>query len=158
MKIAQNLSRYDFPLPGNTENKKIRQGLGPTADKDSKTTTAWVNFFKEKYEKEGYTFVRLEGTGIKNKKGYKYSGGKAPEIFVYKDIPLVNRMSDYFLGILDFDNIRINFFVSCLQRSDLLYVFFSLLTELNNFGVHKSSFTAAANAQTTGNAVASSSM
>ena len=89
-----------------TENKKIRQGLGPTADKDSKTTTAWVNFFKEKYEKEGYTFVRLEGTGIKNKKGYKYSGGKAPEIFVYKDIPLVNRMSDYFLGILDFDNIH----------------------------------------------------
>ena len=89
-----------------SENKQIRIGLGPTPDKDSKKTTTWINYFKEKYEKEGYTFVRIDGKGTKGKKRYNYKRGDAPEIFVYKDIPLANRMSDYFLGLLEFDNIH----------------------------------------------------
>lgn len=37
------------------------------------------------------------------------------------------------VGVLNLDNVRINLFVSLLQRSDFRCVFLTLLTELDNF-------------------------
>jgi len=90
-----------------SDQKQVRIGIGPTADKDKKITAGYVKYFKDKYEKEGYTFVRIDGKNPQKKKNrYLYKRGDAPEIFAYKNIPLTNRMADYFLGILDFDNIH----------------------------------------------------
>lgn len=73
-----------------------------TADEDSKDVAEYVGKFKEYYEDQGYIFKRLDG----HLQGRKYKEGGKPCIYVYKDIPLANRLFSYITGIFSVDNIH----------------------------------------------------
>lgn len=84
------------------ETSKSAAKLGNTADKDKAVTAKYVAQFKEKYEAEGYTFVRLDTVFEGKKIG---QGGKA-QCFVYRDTPLFTRLFKYFGSIIQIDNIN----------------------------------------------------
>lgn len=81
------------------ENYATAAKIGATAKKDNKTAAEYIKKFTEKYEKAGYTVERLPEK-MKGK-----SGGKA-RLFAYRDVPLHNRVWDYFTGIIKVDNIH----------------------------------------------------
>ena len=65
----------------------------------------YVQKFINEYQSTGYKVERLPGQlmpGTKN----KYKNGFSPALFVYRDIPLWNRLWDFFTGIVDVDNIH----------------------------------------------------
>ena len=76
--------------------------LGKNANEDSETVAQYVQKFTEKYESEGYKVERLPGDML----GKKYKEGGKPQLFAYKNTPLINRAWTYFTGILAFDNIH----------------------------------------------------
>ena len=73
--------------------------FGDTAAKDSDAAKAQIERMRAKYEKEGYTFIRLDAL----KSGKTYKDGGRPQIFVYRDIPLINRLVSYFTGLFSVD-------------------------------------------------------
>ena len=77
--------------------------LGATAEKDSETAAPYIQKFIEKYEADGYQIERLPGK-LKGKTK-KYHEGGEPRLFAYKDIPLINRLVDYFGGLISVDDI-----------------------------------------------------
>ena len=78
--------------------------LGKDADADSDLTAEHVAKFMEKYEKDGYEIVRLEGDSMGRTK--KYKDGGEPRLFAYKDIPVIQRLFKYFTGLITVDNIH----------------------------------------------------
>ena len=78
--------------------------LGKDADSDSEITAKYVASFVEKYEKEGYEVVRLEGDTMGRTK--KYKDGGEPRLYAYKDIPVIQRLFTYFGGLITVDNIH----------------------------------------------------
>ena len=78
--------------------------LGATAEKDKEETAQYVALFKEKYENEGYTVERLDGK-LKGKTK-KYHEGGEPQLYAHKDVPLINRLLDYFGGLIEVDDIN----------------------------------------------------
>ncbi|MBE6975776.1 MAG: ABC transporter permease [Ruminococcaceae bacterium] len=78
--------------------------LGKNYDTDSAETAHFVQLFKEKYESEGYEVVRLPGQTKPNSKKYKEGGN--PQLYAYKDIPILKRLLTYFTGLFKVDNIH----------------------------------------------------
>lgn len=81
------------------ENYATAAKIGATEKKDNKTAAEYIKKFTEKYEKAGYTVERLP----EKMKGR--SGGKA-RLYAYRDVPLLNRVWNYFTGIIKVDNIH----------------------------------------------------
>ena len=86
------------------ETYDVAVKLGKNASADSAETTQYVQKFTEKYEAEGYEVVRLPGQTMPNSKKYKEGG--QPMLYVYKDIPVLNRLWSYFTGLFKIDNIN----------------------------------------------------
>ena len=86
------------------ETYKTVSKLGKNAKADSDATEEYVKKFTEKYEKEGYTVRRLDG--IMKGKTKKYQDGGQPQLFAYKDIPVISRLFTYLGGIFSVDNIH----------------------------------------------------
>jgi oligopeptide transport system permease protein len=78
--------------------------LGKNAPDDSAATAEYVQKFTEYYEAKGYTVERL--AGITKVGTVKYQEGGNPQLFAYKNTPIVSRLWDYFTGIITFDNIH----------------------------------------------------
>ncbi len=78
--------------------------LGRDADADGDLTAEYVKKFSEKYEKEGYEVVRLDGDTQGRTK--KYKDGGEPRLYAYKDIPVIQRLFRYFTSLITVDNIH----------------------------------------------------
>ena len=85
------------------ETKSKVVGIGKTVDGDSDAVKEYINKFIETYEAQGYKTERLEAVMMTPK---KYADGGQPQLFAYKDVPLVNRMFGYFSGLITIDNIN----------------------------------------------------
>ncbi len=96
-------------------NEKVRAGelssddrsavgkLGNKPEKDSELTAKFVKEFREYYEAQGYTVERLDA---KMANARKVMDGGNPQLFAYKDRPLIYRVAEYFTGIFQIDNIH----------------------------------------------------
>ena len=78
--------------------------LGVNAEKDNETTTKMIEAFTEKYRGMGYEVERLDG--MVKIGTVKYKEGGRPELYAYKDIPLTQRLVNYFTGLIKVDNIH----------------------------------------------------
>ena len=76
--------------------------LGRTADKDTDLTADYVQRFETYATENGYTVRRLDA--IVNKK--KLAPGGQPQLFAYKDVPLLSRLVKYITGLIQVDNIH----------------------------------------------------
>lgn len=79
--------------------------LGATAEKDSEATAKMVAAFYEKYDNvDGYKVERKDG--MMKIGTVKYKEGGRPELYAYRDIPLAQRLVNYFTGLIKVDNIN----------------------------------------------------
>ncbi len=78
--------------------------FGNKAENDSEAVAAYVQKFTDYYESKGYEVVRLDAIMKGNTK--KYQDGGDPKLYAYKDVPLINRVLDYFGGLITVDNIH----------------------------------------------------
>ena len=92
----------DGIIDQDTYNQAVK--LGKDAERDSDMAAQYVKEFTEKYEAEGYQIRRLEGQFKPGTK--KYKDGGDPRLFAYKDIPLTQRLVNYFLDLFQIDNIH----------------------------------------------------
>lgn len=79
----------------------VKLGRKPTADSD--VTQEYVKKFTEHYESKGYTVQRLDAVTIGGK---KIAPGGSPQLFAFKDRPLIERVLRYFSSVLTVDNIH----------------------------------------------------
>ena len=86
------------------EEMDLASKLGAKAEKDNETTTKMIAAFTEKYRSMGYEVERLDG--MVKIGTVKYKEGGRPELYAYKDIPLTQRLVNYFTGLLKVDNIH----------------------------------------------------
>lgn len=84
------------------EEREDISSLGRTAEKDSEEVSKYVAQFKEYYESKGYTFNRLDA----KVNGKKLKNGGRQQCFVYKDLPLYNRLFTYFGNLFEVDSIN----------------------------------------------------
>ena len=87
-----------------TQEQADTARLAITADQDTPETKALVDAFTEKYESEGYSVERLDGSYKIGTK--KFKEGAEPRLFASKNIPLVKRLVTYFTGLIKVDNIH----------------------------------------------------
>lgn len=78
--------------------------LGKTAEQDGELAAKYIKEFTEYYESQGYVVERLQGYTKPSSKKYKEGGN--PQLFAYRDVPLIKRAWSYFTGIIKFDNIH----------------------------------------------------
>ena len=78
--------------------------FGNTADKDATIVAEYIAKFKDYYESQGYTFVRLDAKLVINT--VKYHPGGEPRVFVYRDVPLLSRLWGYLTGLFFVDDIN----------------------------------------------------
>ena len=76
--------------------------LGKTEQADNAEAAKYAAKFTEYYESKGYKVERLKG----DTQGAKYKEGGNPRLFAYKNTPILNRVWDYFTGVITFDNIH----------------------------------------------------
>lgn len=78
--------------------------FGNKAENDSEEVAEFVAKFTEYYESKGYEVVRKDA----NMKGKtkKYQDGGEPRLYAYKDIPVLQRLLNYFTGLVSVDNIH----------------------------------------------------
>ncbi len=79
--------------------------FGNTAEKDTEVVSQYVERFRTEMEAKGYTYERLPGDTM-GKKQNKYHAGGEPRVYVHRDIPVLNRLWNYFTGIISVDNIH----------------------------------------------------
>ena len=84
------------------EEKSSVITIGKTAENDSEAAKVYIEKFKEYYTSQGYETDRLDAVTL----GKKYADGGQPQLFAYKDIPLANRMLNYFSGLITIDSIN----------------------------------------------------
>lgn len=77
--------------------------LGRTPSADSDLTAQYVEQFVRYYESQGYTVTRLDAVTMAGK---KLADGGQPQLFAYRDVPLMNRLWDYFTGLFTIDNVH----------------------------------------------------
>ena len=78
--------------------------VGIDATGANETAAEYLQKFKEKYEAEGYTYTPKEGDTRGRSK--KYKDGGQPQVYVVRDVPLLNRVVRYFTGLIQIDNIH----------------------------------------------------
>ena len=71
---------------------------------DTEEVAEYVQKFTEYYESKGYEVERLPAVTKGSTK--KYQEGGAPQLYAYKDVPLINRVLNYFASIITIDNIH----------------------------------------------------
>lgn len=71
---------------------------------DSPQAAKWIQAFRKEYEEKAYQVVRLDA----DRKGSagRYKEGGEPQLFAYRDIPVLGRLGRYLVGILQFDSIN----------------------------------------------------
>ena len=79
--------------------------IGGKADgsADTPEVSALIAEFESKYEEMGYDVVRLPGDYMPGTKKYKEGG--QPRLYAYKDTPILQRLWNYFSGLVTVDNI-----------------------------------------------------
>ena len=77
--------------------------IGRTAADDNAKTAQYVAEFTAEYEAQGYTVARLDAVMATPT---RVATGGAQSLFAYQNTPLLIRMANFFLSILDFDNIH----------------------------------------------------
>ncbi|MBQ4252001.1 MAG: hypothetical protein II704_03035, partial [Erysipelotrichaceae bacterium] len=77
--------------------------IGRKEASDSEETAEYVKKFRDYYESQGYSVVRMDAV-MKNKKTVQ-QGGQA-QLFAYRDRPLYKRLVDYFSHLITIDNIH----------------------------------------------------
>ncbi len=85
-----------------TRSEAVKLGRSASGESDSELTAEYVRQFTEHYQSNGYEVVRLKAIVAR---GRIASGGQ-PQLFAYKEVPLLLRMWRYFTGLLTFDNIH----------------------------------------------------
>ena len=86
------------------ETYDIAIKIGKNEDAASEEAAQYIQQFKETYEAKGYQFQRLEA---KMKLGTKkYQTGGEPRVFVYRDVPLWQRLVNYLADLFYVDNIH----------------------------------------------------
>lgn len=85
------------------ETRAKAAGIGWTAADDSAFVAQYVAQFTEYYESQGYTIERLDAVTLS---GRKLAGGGNPQLFAYRNIPLINRVWKYFTGVIKVDSIH----------------------------------------------------
>ena len=78
--------------------------IGDTPEQDTPEAAEYIAKFIEEYTAKGYEDVRLSAKY--KPKTVRYHEGGEPRLFVYKDIPLINRLWTYLTGIFKVDNIH----------------------------------------------------
>lgn len=86
------------------ETKNAVSKFGDKAEQDSAEVAEYVKKFTEYYESKGYEVVRLPAIMKGNTK--KYQDGGEPKLYAYKDVSIINRVFDYFGGLITIDNIN----------------------------------------------------
>lgn len=77
--------------------------IGTKAENDSEQVAEYAAKFQAYYESKGYKVTRLDAKMAKRK---KVASGGQPQLFAYKDKPLLGRLWNYFTGIISVDNIH----------------------------------------------------
>jgi len=77
--------------------------IGTKAENDSEQVAEYAAKFQAYYESKGYKVTRLDAKMAKRK---KVASGGQPQLFAYKDKPLLGRLWNYFTGIVSVDNIH----------------------------------------------------
>lgn len=78
--------------------------FGDTEDEASAVAAEYIEKFTQEYEGQGYTVERLDA---KVKVGTKkYHPGGEPQLFAYKDIPILGRLWNYLTDLFFIDNIN----------------------------------------------------
>ena len=78
--------------------------LGNTESADEGLTVDYVQKFTEDMQSKGYEVKRLPAVMKKGTK--KYVDGGKPELYAYKNVPLINRLTGYLTGLVKIDNIH----------------------------------------------------
>ena len=84
------------------ETRSQAVSIGRTAEKDSELTRQYVEQFTQFYESQGYNVTRLDA----KLQGNRLIKGGQQQLFAYRDHPLVNRVIQYFTGLVTLDNIH----------------------------------------------------
>ncbi len=77
--------------------------LGRSADKDSAEVAEYTARFRQAYESQGYTVIRLDAATSRS--GKLLAGGQ-PALFAYRDTPLISRALKYFADLFEVDNVH----------------------------------------------------
>lgn len=78
--------------------------IGNTPGKDSEGAAEYIALFEKEMGERGYTVTRLDA--VMKAGTRKYQDGGQPQLFAHKDLPLTNRLWNYFTGIIEVDNIH----------------------------------------------------
>jgi len=84
------------------ETRTEAAALGRKAEGDSELTAEYTARFREYYESQGYTVTRLDAM----MNGRKVANGGQQAMFAAKDKPLIDRIWNYFTGLIEIDNIH----------------------------------------------------
>ncbi len=86
------------------EEYNTAAAFGDSPDLDSPETARWITAFREEYGGKSYQVVRLNA----DRKGSseKYKEGGQPQLFAYRDIPVLGRLGRYFAGLVQIDSIN----------------------------------------------------
>lgn len=76
--------------------------FGDKESEDTAIVKEYLAKFKAEMESNGYKYERLDADLLKN----KYKEGGRPQVYVYKNIPVISRLWDYITGIFTIDNIN----------------------------------------------------
>ncbi len=92
----------DDEIDQETYNAVVK--FGNKAENDSEAVAEYVAKFTEYYKSKGYEVVRKDA--VMKGKTKKYQDGGEPRLYAYKNIPVLQRMLNYFTGLISVDNIH----------------------------------------------------
>lgn len=99
-----NQLKADGEITEEQRAEAITIGSSKNGSNDSAIVKEYVRKFEEKYKAMGYEIERLPGD---TKPGSsKYKEGGQPQLYAHKDIPVLQRLWDYFAGLITIDNIH----------------------------------------------------
>ncbi len=84
------------------DDRELAATIGRKPENDTELTKEYVQKFKEYYESQGYTVVRLNAKMF----GTRVAPGGNQQLFAYKDIPVFIRLFNFFGNIVHIDNIH----------------------------------------------------
>ena len=78
--------------------------IGHKAEQDTPETAEMVKRFTDYYESRGYKVIRLDA--LYQPRSVKLKKGGEPQLYATRDIPVYNRLWDFFSGLIVIDNIH----------------------------------------------------
>ncbi|MBE6948050.1 MAG: ABC transporter permease [Ruminococcaceae bacterium] len=86
-----------------SEQRDVYKNLGKNAAGANDGAAEYIQKFTEFYQSQGYTVVPLKADTRAN--GAVKDGGQ-PRLYAYRDVPILNRLWNYFSGLFKVDNIH----------------------------------------------------